>query len=253
MNSIASVAVAALLLSINAASGAQTSSGSGPNSVYIEQVGDSNTITIEQVGGNNNIGGTNGTAWSMPSSSNYGTITGTSNVVSMTQTGSGNTGQYTMYGNNNFYTSIVTGAGNKTKLTIGDIGTPSNLRNHVTETITGDTNIVMTNVKGNDINSTLVSTGDSNQVTSDLLSSSGRSDINISGNNNLMKVQQTDSAGSGGHVLTATVTGDYNSIVSQQQGFNDTNVYINTIGSYNMVTVRTSSGTIVGPLSATPR
>ena len=34
-----------------------TDPSSGPNNVYLEQVGNSNTVTIEQVGGTNNIGG----------------------------------------------------------------------------------------------------------------------------------------------------------------------------------------------------
>ena len=39
----------------------------GPNKVYIEQVGNTNTITLEQTGGTNNIGGV---ANSTPSNTN---------------------------------------------------------------------------------------------------------------------------------------------------------------------------------------
>ena len=34
----------------------------GPNSVYVEQIGNTNTVTIEQVGGTNTVGGTGGSA-----------------------------------------------------------------------------------------------------------------------------------------------------------------------------------------------
>ena len=80
----------------------------GPNKVYLEQIGDSNTITIEQVGGTNNVGGIsnqNGTPTvdntgittltpSEPSTTNYATINGSSNQVGITQHGNNNSAQY---------------------------------------------------------------------------------------------------------------------------------------------------------------
>lgn len=250
---VAFAAMMALGMGVSTAPCAQTVGGTGPNNVYIEQLGDSNTITIQQVGGNNNIGGVGGTAWSAPSSSNYGTVNGSSNVVTMTQTGTGNMGQYAMWGNSNTYTSTVTGDGNKTKLTIGDVGNPTNPRNTVSETIVGDTNTLVTNLRGSDINSTTTVTGNTNQVISDLLSSRGSSNISITGANNQVQAQQMDSAGGSGHVLVSTISGDYNSIITQQQGFSDTTVNMNTIGSHNTITVRTSNSSIVSPLTATPR
>jgi hypothetical protein len=47
--------------------------------------------------------------------------------------------------------------------------------------------------------------------------------------------------------------GDYNSITTQQQGFNDTTVNIKTTGDHNTITVRTSSTSIVNPVSAIAR
>ena len=69
----------------------------------------------------------------------------------------------------------------------------------------------------------------------------------VTGSYNVMNFQQTDAAGANGHVLVNTVSGDYNSITTQQQGTNDTTVNINTTGSHNTITVRTSSATIVSP------
>ena len=34
-----------------------TNPATGPNNVYLEQIGNSNTVTVEQIGGTNNIGG----------------------------------------------------------------------------------------------------------------------------------------------------------------------------------------------------
>ncbi len=44
-----------LLLSLSFNVAAQTATG--PNNVYIEQIGSSNTVVIEQVGGTNRVGG----------------------------------------------------------------------------------------------------------------------------------------------------------------------------------------------------
>ena len=65
--------------------------------------------------------------------------------------------------------------------------------------------------------------------------------------------QQIDSAGANGHALVMNTTGDFNSIVTQQQGTNDTTVNINTTGSHNTITVRTSSSTIASPVTAIAR
>jgi hypothetical protein len=219
-------------------------------------VGNSNTITIEQVGGTNAIGGTNSTTavgMDPASSSNYGTITGSSNVVTMTQTGTGNVAGYNIRGNNNQYTSTVTGNTNKTTLNIGDANNAVNLRNNITETVTGDTNTLVTAVIGNDIVSAISVTGNTNAINSELKSTNGKSTISINGGNNKLDIQQTDGAGINGHMLTQNIVGDSNAIVTQQQGSNDTTVNISTIGSNNTITVRTSSSSISNPQIAAPR
>lgn len=241
------------------------SAATGPNKVYIEQVGNSNTVTIQQVGGTNNVGGTSVTASavattgvttltpSAPSATNYATITGSSNTLTLNQTGNSNSAQYNIQGNDNIYTSNVSGHGNQTKLTIGDVNNASNLRNTVTETITGDTNLIIQDLVGSDITSTTTITGNSNQITKSLLSSNGTSDISISGNSNILNIQQTDAAGANGHYLKQVIAGDYNSITTQQQGTNDTTVDIKATGSHNTITVRTSSAAIVSPATAIVR
>ena len=118
--------VAALLFSTGIMA---QSASTGPNKVYLEQIGSSNTITIEQVGGTNNVGGTGGSVAvattgistltvTAPSSTNYATINGSSNTVGITQTGSSDSAQYNIKGSNNSYTSTVTGNSNQVDITL---------------------------------------------------------------------------------------------------------------------------------------
>lgn len=240
--------VLATMLFVPALGVAQTATG--PNDVYIEQVGNSNAVTIEQVGGTNRVGGT---TTAIPSSSNYGTITGSTNTVLVKQTGDNNLEQYNIRGNNNNYSVIVLGGGNSNKLNIGSAGALVNLRNSVTETVTGDNNTIVQTLLGNDINSTLTVTGSTNDVAKELYSSRGTSAVTITGGNNKLEAEQLDSAGANGHILTALIVGGYNSIVTQQQGSNDTTIDLKIAGDNNTVTVRTSSTSIVGPRTAVVR
>lgn len=244
---------------------AQSTIATGPNKVYIEQVGSSNRITIEQVGGTNSVGGVLTDALSVNSTglttltptaasdTNYAYINGSSNQVTLTQTGSGNTAQYSIRGNLNQYTSTVNGNSNKTKLDIGTAQAATNLRNIVSETITGDSNIVIQNLIGNDVDSSTIILGSSNEVTKELKSSNGTSILDINGSNNIVNAQQIDVAGANGHYLKNVIAGSYNSITTQQQGTNDTTIDINTNGSHNTITVRTSSSAIVTPATAIAR
>jgi len=221
----------------------------GPNSVYIEQLGSSNVVTIEQVGGSNKVGGTANTT---PSDTNYATINGSSNLLTLIQTGDANLSQYNIKGNNNTYSSTVTGTSNTTTMTMGNQNT-NTLRSTATETILGSNNTVVQNIVGNDITSSLTITGGYNEVTKNLLSTNGSSILDITGSNNKIDSQQIDSAGGIGHRLVQTITGDFNSVITQQQGTNDTTVNIATNGSHNAITVRTSSSAIVSPLTAVAR
>lgn len=244
---------------------AQATIATGPNKVYIEQLGSTNTITIQQVGGTNNVGGTAVDALTVdsaglttltptaPSSSNYATVSGSTNIVALTQTGSGNSAQYNIRGSNNTYTSTITGNSNKTKLNIGDTNNGANLRNEVTETVTGNSNIIIQDLVGNDITSTTTIQGNSNEVTKELKSTNGTSILEITGSSNVINAQQVDSAGANGHYLKNVISGSYNSITTQQQGSNDTTVDIRTTGDHNTITVRTSSSAIASPVSAIAR
>lgn len=222
----------------------------GENLVYIEQIGSSNTVEIEQVGGTNKVGGTDSAT---PSATNYATINGSSNQVYVKQTGDNNTNQYVVLGDSNRYTSIVTGYDNVMKFNIGGANAAVNLRNVTTDTVTGDTNNITQTIVGNDNASTTTFSGNRNTFTRSILTSHSTSNVSVSGNDNQITSQMIDTAGANGHSLAMSVTGDYNTYAIQQQGTNDTTVNINTVGGHNTVSVRTSSSTIVGAVTATAR
>ena len=128
------------------------------------------------------------------------------------------------------------------------------MRNIVTETILGDDNTVIQNIIGNDILSTLSITGSTNEVTKDLKSTKGISDVTITGDNNKLDIEQLDASGANGHNLKKVIQGNTNSIVTQQQGINDTTIDIKTTGDSNTITIRTSSAsTIANPKTAVAR
>lgn len=281
-----------LVLSAMTTSGLATAqSNTGPNNIYIEQIGNQNTITIEQVGASNQVGGTKTTASltlgslasiypidtqgritgpattaadrytqspESPSSTNYGTIRGNQNVLGITQTGNSNSAQYNIMGNKNTYSSTVTGNENQTSLTIGvpqngsTAGTDIN-EVSVTDTILGNNNLVLQNITGDNVTSTTSITGNSNQVNANLSSARGTVSNTALGNYNIFNLEQRDAAGAAGHTLVLNTTGDFNSVVTQQQGTIDTNVNIATNGNNNTITVRSSNATIVNPLTAVAR
>jgi hypothetical protein len=145
------------------------------------------------------------------------------------------------------------GNGNQTRLTIGNPNSATNSQNVITEQIIGNSNMIIQDVVGSNITTNTVLDGDSNQVTSSLLSSRGSVSNVTNGNSNVFNIQQMDAAGANGHQLAMMTTGDFNSITTQQQGTNDTTVNIQTQGSNNTITVRTSSSSIVSPATAIAR
>lgn len=261
LNTAKNVFAVVAFVSLNAV--AQQNTATGPNKVYLEQIGDTNTIVVNQIGGTNNLGGTNGNVSvdgtgittltpDAPSVTNYATTTGANNTVTVNQTGSNNSAQYNIKGSNNNYSSTVTGDNNQTKLTMGTANVAAS-NNTVTETITGSNNLIIQNVTGSNVTSTIGISGGTNQVTTDLQSSRGNANIQILGSNNVINAEQTGAAGAAGHVLINTVTGDYNSIITQQQGTNDTTIDLQTTGSFNTITVRQSNSAIVNPKTAIAR
>ena len=237
----------------------------GENKVYIEQTGSSNLITIDQIGASNNLGGitqTNSLVYgtdniittfdpAVPSATNYATVNGSTNTLSILQKGDSNWMQYNIQGNNNSYTNSVTGDSNKVKLTVGAVGSAKNA-NTISEIITGDLNFLIQNLTKNGINTSTEITGSSNQLSSELNSATASVTTTVTGNSNSLINKQDD--GGSGHILVQSVIGDYNSIVTQQQGTNDSTINIATTGNNNTITVRsTNASAIVNEMTAVAR
>lgn len=238
--------------------------GTGTNNVYIEQIGSSNTIIIDQIGGTNNVGGTafdvatplsydvtNIITSFIPSPAstlNYATITGNANDVTIKQTGDNNWAQYNIIGNNNMYSSLVTGAGNQTLLTIGIVGTPS-LTNAINETIKGDSNFIIQSLTKDDITSTINVTGSTNQITTKLNSTLGDNNTTVIGSNNSF-INEQDVGGGAGHQLTQFISGNFNSIVTQQEGSNDSVIDINSSGDNNTITIHSTNAASISAIKS---
>ena len=253
-----------LLILLTLSSPAFAGGGTGVNNVYIEQLGNGNTITIDQIGGANTV---SGTSLSMPllygadntitafvpsaaSSSNYATVTGNSNQVTIEHKGDSNWSQYNINGSNNLYHSSMTGNQNQTLLNVGLTTAVSS--NVIDETIKGDLNYVIQNLLKSSIHSTIDITGSNNQVTTNLNSTNGVVNTTVEGGFNTFTNEQDD--GGIGHQLTQVVVGNYNSIVTQQQGTNDSIIDISTTGDHNTITVHsTNSSSIVNATLAVSR
>ena len=243
-----------------------SATNTGQNNVYIEQIGNANTITIDQIGGTNNVGGVTTTTLTygsdniisaftpaIASSLNYATISGSSNTVTLKHTGDSNWAQYSINGGNNTYSSTVTGNSNKTKLIIGASGqNGAKSDNAITEIINGDLNYIIQTLTKGSINSYNEISGNSNQITTRLNSTSGDVHTVVTGSNNSFINEQDD--GGTGHQLTQAFTGSYNSVVTQQQGSNDSVINISTNGDHNTITVRsTNAASIVDSKTAVSR
>jgi hypothetical protein len=244
-------------------SGVLADTATNPNNVYIEQLGNANAISINQVGGSNNVGGITGSLSvdsqthistilpAIPSSSNYATVNGSSNTISISQQGSDNWMQYYINGSDNNFFSSSTGNGNRSRLSFD--ANSANLRNTISAAITGSNNYTIQSISGNDINSSATISGNNNQITEDLHSSKGVVNTTITGSNNILFSAQSDTAGAFGHSLSNFIVGDYNSITTQQQGINDTSIDIRTTGDHNTISVNSSSSAIINPLFAISR
>lgn len=211
--------------------GVQAQETNTSNNVFIDQIGNSNTVTLTQTGAGNSIGN---------SDSDYATITGDSNTVTMSQTGDNNLAQYLITGNSNLYTSIVSGNGNQTLVTCGTgDGACSNVT--IDQEITGNSNSLTELISGSSIISKTKIVGNANDLEYDLKSSNGKLDIDISGDDNIMRHTQQDAAGVDGHNLVVTLAGSLNQVTTLQSGTIDTNVNINVNGSSNDISVLTGN------------
>lgn len=177
------------------------------NDVYIEQVGSSSTINITQEGTGNQVGNSTTDVY----------IGSGSNVVTIDQVGDNNTLEMVVNGSSADVTVNTQGSGNEQVINCGTTSSAGCSGSTITQTVTGDDNIVTQNLgAGANHTSNISITGDTNTVT------------------------HTSSA-TGTTTVNATITGDTNTVGVTQSGMTTQNVTINSTGNSNTINVTQSN------------
>lgn len=199
------------------------------NLIYMKQIGGASTIELEQIGSNNVIG----------TMTQYSESNGSTNDITVRQTGTGNSQMFNIQGSSNKYSSIISGDSNQFTLTCGDLVTACSTV-EVNETVTGNLNIVTQAIKGDHIKSTLAITGSSNQVTTNFSQPNSTSNISITGDAN--NVNSTMNAvGGTGSTLGINIMGSSNTVTTTQGGSIDSTIKLQVTGTSNNITVHTTN------------
>jgi len=179
------------------------------NDIYVEQIGDGTTINLTQDGTGNTIG----------SSQDFVFVGGNSNTVNVTQSGNSNQLAMLMNGDSTSVTLTTTGNGNNQTVSCGSSSEPSCSGSILSQTITGDNNIVTQNfATGANHESKITITGDSN-IVSHVSTANGISNVDITvvggtalDPNNISVTQ----SGSTAQSITLSSTGNGNTIAIVQ-------------------------------------
>jgi len=206
------------------------------NGVYMDQSGSNSTITITQTGDNNAAG----------TSLKNNTFYGNSQVINISQIGSGNVGDFTIRGDGAHLTSNITGSLNTVTVNCGTgaSGPGAACTDAViTANATGGNNTVNVTT-GAKSNSSTTLTGDHNNVlitntTNNLLGAV--STVSAVGGYNNINLSQDGVAGGNGFVASIDVTGSSNTIGVVQSGTVDSNVQIKSVGSSNNISVHSGN------------
>jgi hypothetical protein len=207
---------------------AQTVS-TGPNKVYIEQIGDASNIILNQTGQSNRIGTTDQTRL---------LLQGNNQTVTVTQTGNQNTveGQIKTADN---VDSTITQTGDQNTVTLDQGDSVSVAGSTQTITVTGNLNTA-TLTQGNTSSSTdavqtIAITGDQNAYTSVINADDVVNSVAVVGDSNTVSMLQN---GHSGKNVELNVTGNSNTHTIQQKStLNVDTLKINTTGNSSTVAV----------------
>jgi hypothetical protein len=181
------------------------------NDIYVEQIGDGTTVNLTQDGTGNTIGSLQDAIF----------IGGNSNTVNVTQTGNSNQLAMLANGDSTDVTITTTGNGNNQTVSCGTSANPSCSGSTITQTITGDDNIVKQEfLTGANHTSNISITGDSNRVTH-ISTATGISNVDIT----LV----------GGTALSP------NNISVTQSGSTNQNITVNSSGNGNTIAINQSN------------
>lgn len=199
------------------------------NQVLVDQIGDSSTFNFTQTGSGNSIG----------DAVNRATFTGNSNLVTIDQIGNMNTLAISVSGNGNSITQQFTGNSNDSALTCVFCNTT-----FITDTITGNGNIINRTFDTTGGTSTINVNSDNNTVTinNDSTAVAGStSTVDISGGGgNTVQVRQTGAASTLGHDAHLTIVGATNTVNIDQGGVVDSRVRATITGSGNSMHINSN-------------
>jgi hypothetical protein len=201
------------------------------NNVYVDQIGAGSTINFTQTGSGNAIG--NATTKAI--------INGGNVLVTMSQIGNTNVNVLNVQGDGVTISSTVTGDNNNTTILCGTSGDCSN--SNITNTITGDGNILEQNSDTPTI-STVNITSDNNTViinntTTSVSPSKSNVDISVGGANQV-DILQAGAAGANGHDASIVIVGAANNVDIRQGGSFDSKVVSTITGSGNAITIKSN-------------
>lgn len=224
------------------------------NEIYIEQIGDNLDLDITQDGQNNEFGDSNADAL----------LDGDDMTFAITQTGNTNTIDAKIKGNDYTATWQFTGNNNAVDLTCDDtsgvncetvtlnitttgstnifdvfIGESNDAKNLVANfTVTGDGNVLQTEVDGEDATVTVV-LNNSSSLSSTTLQDQNSGNSTAAGGN-LVDIDITGDGDSAGHKTIIDVTGGGNKIVVDQSGVYDNTVNLDMTGDDGDVSITQS-------------
>ena len=221
------------LLSINSA----IATDSGNNSVYIDQSNaDNSIVTITQTGSGNTVGDRNDLI--IPAF----VIDGNSMMLTIVQDGMNNSIIGNFIGGDSTANITQTGSGNTFSLTQGIFGTNNGTLNL---TNTGDNNIVAMTMASlantGNYNYSLIVTGDTNNITSIMNSKYIVNTMSIIGNTNIITTIQNGINGtnnSPGHQIQMSLIGNLNNVAITQDGITTPNIVtLNVSGNNTSTTI----------------
>lgn len=189
---------------------------------------------MTQTGSNNKLG----------TSAQSTLLYGNSQVITITQIGANNTGNFNIQGNSSNVTSNITGNLNTVTVDCGTTPSASCNDTLIEANATGNNNVLNVtagakstakiNINGDTNTATI------NSATTNLLGAKSQIDI-AGGNSNTVNVSQSGPAGANGFDAKIDITGGSNTVGVTQNGTIDSTVNIKTVGSGNSITIATGN------------
>ena len=205
------------------------------NQVYIDQAGGNVNVNIVQYGTGNLIGSVTDPIY----------LRGDNQSVIIMQTGDSNSVLMSLVSDNGSQgianvTLRQFGDGNSAVIRCGNAQTDASCNQlAMNAKFTGNYNSLTMHGSGSNISNAMDITGNNNTFNLEITSPNASQTLLFTGDFNTVNATQTDSGGTFGHSLWATVVGTGNTITTQQYGPSETVINLNMIGNNGTVNVKT--------------